>query len=84
VIRKAAIYGHYLSAVSLMNFMIGQMARFQDAPWRFSNLSGGAKTFDAQAGYESATPNTPPDHLRFNKTRSPLSGSGLPAKHERV
>ncbi|MGB7269309.1 MAG: trimethylamine methyltransferase family protein [Albidovulum sp.] len=71
VIRKGcpAIYGHYLSTVSmksgapmagtpeisLMNFMIGQMARFYDVPWRSSNTLGGAKTFDAQAGYESAT-----------------------------
>jgi trimethylamine--corrinoid protein Co-methyltransferase len=71
VIRKGspAIYGHYLSSVSmrsgapmagtpeisLMNFMIGQMARFYDIPWRTSNTLGGAKTFDAQAGYESAT-----------------------------
>jgi trimethylamine--corrinoid protein Co-methyltransferase len=70
VIRKGApaIYGHYLSTVSmksgapmagtpeisLMNFMIGQMARFYGVPWRTSNLLGGAKTFDAQAGYESA------------------------------
>ena len=64
-----AIYGHYLSTVSmksgapmagtpeisLMNFMIGQMARFYGVPWRTSNTLGGAKTFDAQAGYESAT-----------------------------
>ena len=71
VIRKGcpAIYGHYLSTVSmqsgapmagtpeisLMNFMIGQMARFYDVPWRTSNTLGGAKTFDAQSGYESAT-----------------------------
>ncbi|MEH6457296.1 MAG: trimethylamine methyltransferase family protein [Cocleimonas sp.] len=71
VIRKGcpAIYGHYLSTVSmrsgspmagtpeisLMNFMIGQMARHYDVPWRTSNTLGGAKTFDAQAGYESAT-----------------------------
>ncbi len=71
VIRKGApaIYGHYLSTVSmasgapmagtpeisLMNFMIGQMARFYQVPWRTSNTLGGAKTFDAQAGYESAT-----------------------------
>ncbi len=71
VIRKGApaIYGHYLSTVnmksgapmagtpeiSLMNFMIGQMARFYDVPWRTSNTLGGAKVFDAQAGYESAT-----------------------------
>ncbi len=64
-----AIYGHYLSTVSmksgapmagtpeisLMNFMIGQMARYYDVPWRTSNTLGGAKTFDAQAGYESAS-----------------------------
>lgn len=71
VIRKGcpAIYGHYLSTVSmqsgapmagtpeisLMNFMIGQMARFYGVPWRTSSNLGGAKTFDAQAGYESAT-----------------------------
>ncbi len=71
VIRKGApaIYGHYLSTVSmksgapmagtpeisLMNFMIGQMARYYNVPWRTSNTLGGAKTFDAQAGYESAT-----------------------------
>jgi len=71
VVRKGcpAIYGHYLSTVSmssgapmagtpeisLMNFMIGQMARYYDLPWRTSNLLGGAKTLDAQAGYESAS-----------------------------
>ncbi len=71
VVRKGspAIYGHYLSTVSmssgapmagtpeisLMNFMIGQMARFYNLPWRTSNTLGGAKTLDAQAGYESAT-----------------------------
>ncbi|MEM1049289.1 MAG: trimethylamine methyltransferase family protein [Pseudomonadota bacterium] len=71
VIRKGcpAIYGHYLSTVSmrsgapmagtpeisLMNFMIGQMARHYGVPWRTSSNLGGAKTFDAQAGYESAT-----------------------------
>lgn len=71
VVRKGApaIYGHYLSTVSmksgapmagtpeisLMNFMIGQMARHYDVPWRTSNTLGGAKTLDAQAGYESAT-----------------------------
>ncbi|MEM7547072.1 MAG: trimethylamine methyltransferase family protein [Pseudomonadota bacterium] len=70
VIRRGcpAIYGHYLSTVSmksgapmagtpeisLMNLMIGQMARFYGVPWRTSNTLGGAKTFDAQAGYESA------------------------------
>ena len=71
VIRKGtpAIYGHYLSTVSmksgapmagtpeisLMNLMIGQMARFYDVPWRTSNALGGARTYDAQAGYESTT-----------------------------
>jgi len=71
IIRKGcpAIYGHYLSTVSmqsgapmagtpeisLMNFMIGQMARHYNIPWRTSNTLGGAKTLDAQAGYESAT-----------------------------
>ncbi len=71
VVRKGcpAIYGHYLSTVSmasgapmagtpeisLMNFMIGQMARYYDVPWRTSNTLGGAKTFDAQSGYESAS-----------------------------
>ncbi|ATU95304.1 trimethylamine methyltransferase family protein [Phyllobacterium zundukense] len=70
VIRKGcpAIYGHFLSTVSmqsgapmagtpeisLMNFMIGQMARHYNVPWRTSNLLGGAKVFDAQSGYESA------------------------------
>ena len=70
VIRKGcpAIYGHYLSTVSmqsgapmagtpeisLMNFMIGQLARRYKVPWRTSNLLGGAKVLDAQAGYESA------------------------------
>jgi trimethylamine--corrinoid protein Co-methyltransferase len=71
VIRKGcpAIYGHYLSTVSMksgapmagtpeisqMNYMIGQMARFYGVPWRTSSNLGGAKTFDAQAGYESAS-----------------------------
>ena len=71
VIRKGApaIYGHFLSTVSMqsgapmagtpeisqMNFMIGQMARHYKVPWRTSNTLGGAKTFDAQAGYESAS-----------------------------
>ncbi|GMG82163.1 trimethylamine methyltransferase family protein [Paralimibaculum aggregatum] len=70
VIRKGcpAVYGHYLATVSmasgapmagtpeisLMNFMIGQMARFYGVPWRTSNTLGGAKVLDAQAGYESA------------------------------
>ncbi len=70
LVRKGcpAIYGHYLSTVSmqsgapmagtpeisLMNFMIGQMARRYRIPWRTSNLLGGAKILDAQSGYESA------------------------------
>jgi trimethylamine--corrinoid protein Co-methyltransferase len=56
VVRKGtpAIYGHYLSTVSmqsgapmagtpeisLMNFMIGQLARFYKVPWRTSNTLG--------------------------------------------
>lgn len=71
VVRKGApaIYGHFLSTVSmksgapmagtpeisLMNFAIGQMARFYRVPWRTSSLLGGSKVFDAQSGYESAT-----------------------------
>ena len=41
--------------ISLMNFMIGQMARYYGVPWRTSNTLGGGKTLDAQSGYESAT-----------------------------
>ena len=41
--------------ISLMNAMTGQLARRYGVPWRTSNTLGGAKTFDAQAGYESAT-----------------------------
>ncbi|MDA7426222.1 trimethylamine methyltransferase family protein [Thalassococcus lentus] len=71
LIRKGcpAIYGHYLATVSmksgapmagtpeisLMNFMIGQMARHYGVPWRTSNTLGGSKVLDAQAGYESAS-----------------------------
>ena len=71
IVRRSApaIYGHFLSTVSmksgapmagtpeisLMNFAIGQMARFYRVPWRTSSLLGGSKTFDAQSGYESAT-----------------------------
>ena len=83
VVKKGcpAIYGHYLSTVSmksgapmagtpeisLMNFMIGQMARFYGIPWRTSNTLGGAKTFDAQAGYESAM-TVSYTHLRAHET----------------
>lgn len=71
IVRRGApaIYGHFLSTVSmksgapmagtpeisLLNFIIGQLARRRGIPWRTSNTLGGAKTFDAQAGYESAT-----------------------------
>ncbi len=71
VVRRGcpAIYGHFLSTVSmasgapmagtpeisLMNFMIGQMARHYGVPWRSSNTLGGSKVLDAQAGYESST-----------------------------
>lgn len=41
--------------ISLMNFMVGQMARYYGVPWRTSNTLGGAKTLDAQSGYESAS-----------------------------
>ena len=70
VIRRGcpAIYGHYLATVSMrsgapmagtpeismMNLMIGQMARHYGVPWRTSGPLGGAKVLDAQAGYESA------------------------------
>ncbi|MEM6636764.1 MAG: trimethylamine methyltransferase family protein [Pseudomonadota bacterium] len=64
-----AIYGHFLATtsmksgapmggtpeISLLNFMTGQMARHYGIPWRTTATSNGAKTFDAQAGYESAT-----------------------------
>lgn len=71
VVRRGcpAIYGHFLSTVSmasgapmagtpeisLMNFMIGQMARHYGVPWRSSNTLGGSKVLDAQSGYESST-----------------------------
>lgn len=71
IVRRGApaIYGHYLSTVSMksgapmagtpeismINAMIGQLARHYGIPWRTSNTLGGAKTFDAQSGYESAT-----------------------------
>ena len=62
------LYGNFLATVSmksgapmtgnsecaLMNFMIGQLARKYDVPWRSSGMITGAKTMDAQAGYESA------------------------------
>ncbi|MCB1882798.1 MAG: trimethylamine methyltransferase family protein [Geminicoccaceae bacterium] len=62
------IYGNFLATVSmrsgapmagtsetaLMNFMIGQLARKYDVPWRSSGMLTGSKVCDAQAGYESA------------------------------
>jgi len=40
--------------VSLLNAMVGQLARRYRVPWRTTAQSS-AKTFDAQSGYESAT-----------------------------
>ena len=70
IVRRgcAAMNGHYLSTgsmrsgapmaatpeISPMSFMIGQMARVYGVPWHSSNMTGGPRTFDAQAGYESA------------------------------
>lgn len=62
------IYGNFLATVSmksgapmagtsetaLMNFMIGQLARRYNVPWRSSGLLTGSKICDAQAAYESA------------------------------
>ncbi|MEZ5845740.1 MAG: trimethylamine methyltransferase family protein [Geminicoccaceae bacterium] len=62
------IYGNFLSTVSmksgapmtgnsecaLMNFMIGQLARKYNVPWRSSGMITGSKIMDAQAAYESA------------------------------
>ncbi len=62
------IYGNFLAAVSMksgapmagtgelafMNLMIGQLARRYRLPWRSSGMLTGAKTVDAQAGYESS------------------------------
>ena len=41
--------------ISLIDLIIGQMARFYDLPLCKSNTLDDAKTFDVQAGYESAT-----------------------------
>lgn len=40
--------------ISHMQFLAGQLARRYDLPWRCSGAMCGAKTFDAQAGYESS------------------------------
>ncbi len=40
--------------VTLMNAVIGQLARRYHLPWRTTGSQSSAKTFDAQSGYESA------------------------------
>lgn len=40
--------------VTLINAMIGQLARRYGVPWRTTASQSSAKTFDAQSGYESA------------------------------
>ncbi len=70
LVRKGApvIYGQFLATVdmqsgapmagtpeiSLMNFMVGQMARRYRLPWRSSGMTAGSKLVDAQAAYESS------------------------------
>lgn len=63
------IYGQYTVSVSmksgapmsgmpevtLMNVMIGQLARRYGLPWRTTASQASSKLFDAQSGYESAT-----------------------------
>jgi len=63
-----ALYGHFLATVSMksgapmagtselamMNFMIGQLARRYQVPWRSSGMLTGSKICDAQAAYEAA------------------------------
>ncbi len=69
LVRRGApmIYGNFLATVSmksgapmagtpeisLMNFMIGQLARRYRVPWRSSGMVCGSKLADAQAAYES-------------------------------
>lgn len=62
------VYGQFLATVSmqsgapmagtpeisLMNYMVGQMARRYRVPWRSSGMTAGSKLTDAQAGYESS------------------------------
>ncbi|MGB1360481.1 MAG: trimethylamine methyltransferase family protein, partial [Alphaproteobacteria bacterium] len=71
VVKKGApaIYGHYTATVSmksgapmagtpeisLINYAVGQMARFYGVPWRTTGSQSGSKVFDAQMGYEAAT-----------------------------
>ena len=40
--------------ISLMNFMVGQMARRYRLPWRSSGMTAGSKLVDAQAAYEAS------------------------------
>ncbi|TIP12348.1 MAG: trimethylamine methyltransferase, partial [Mesorhizobium sp.] len=40
--------------VTLINAVIGQLARRYNVPWRTTASQSSAKTFDAQSGYESA------------------------------
>jgi trimethylamine---corrinoid protein Co-methyltransferase len=61
------VYGNYLATVSmrsgapmagtpeisLMNFMIGQLARRYGVPWRSSGMTTGSKVVDVQAAYEA-------------------------------
>jgi len=61
------IYGQFLATVSmrsgapmagtpeisLMNFMIGELARRYRVPWRSSGMTAGSKLCDAQAAYEA-------------------------------
>ena len=62
------IYGQFLATVdmqsgapmagtpeiSLMNFIVGQLARRYRLPWRSSGMTAGSKLVDAQAAYESS------------------------------
>lgn len=41
--------------ISLLNGIIGQLARRYRLPWRTTASQASSKTFDAQSGYESAT-----------------------------
>jgi trimethylamine--corrinoid protein Co-methyltransferase len=63
------IYGQFTVSVSmrtgapmagtpeatLINAVVGQLARHYRLPWRTTGAQASAKTFDAQSGYESAT-----------------------------
>jgi trimethylamine--corrinoid protein Co-methyltransferase len=61
------VYGQFLATVSMksgapmagtpeitiMNYLVGQLARFYKLPWRTSGMTTGSKIVDAQAAYES-------------------------------